>query len=300
MNALQKNLIRTLFLIVVGLMMNSRSLSQTVTLAWSPSANPEIASYGIYRSIHSDTNFVLIATINHPDTIYLDDAVLFGNAYFYAATSIDNSGNESGFSNVIDTLMHNTSPVELSRFTCQVFESNVLLTWTTTTEQNNFGFEIQRSHENTSNFEKIGFVHGNGTTNEPRDYQYSDENLDAGTYFYRLKQIDFNGDFALSNVNEVSVNVPNKFYLGQNYPNPFNAGTSISYSIPEAGQVQLVIYNMNGERVLNAVNKLQEAGSHSFHWNGLSETGDGLASGVYYYKIKINEHASLKKMTLVK
>jgi len=300
MTTLQKYLIHALFPTTVALIMNSQLLSQTVTLAWSPSSNLAIASYGIYRSIHCDTNFVLIATINHPDTIYTDPSVQFGNIYFYAATSIDNVGNESGFSNVIDTLLHNTSPVELSFFSCQVIESTVLLTWTTTTEQNNFGFEIQRSDGRADNFEKIGFVQGNGTTNEPRDYQHSDEDLATGVYFYRLKQIDFNGDYALSKVIEVSVNVPNKFYLGQNYPNPFNAGTSISYVIPEAGQVQLVIYNTGGARVFNAVNKFQEAGSHSYHWNGLSETGDGLASGVYYYQIKVNEYSSLKKMTLVK
>lgn len=289
-----------LFMTILNLIIQNPVFSQDVTLAWSPSTNPDIASYGIYRSAQSDTNFVLINTITHPDTIYIDDTADFNVHYFYAATSIDQYGNESGFSNRIDTLLSAVTPVELSHFTCQLVEKNVLINWVTESELNNFGFEIQKSENTTTDFQKIGFINGNGTSNDPHNYEFLDNDVTTGIYYYRLKQIDYSGVYKYSKSIEVAVNIPNKFYLAQNYPNPFNSSTSISYTLPVAGHVHFTIYNTNGKEVYQAENEFQEAGTHTLQWNGLGQSGENLASGVYYYKIVSNKLSSFKKMTLLK
>ncbi len=122
-------------------------------------------------------------------------------------------------------------PVELLSFSSSVVDNNVILNWVTATETNNSGFQIERretKNEKSAEWKSIEFVNGNGTTTEPQTYSYKDENLSAGKYQYRLKQIDFDGTFEYSNTIEVEINPPAKFSLEQNYPNPFNPSTKIS------------------------------------------------------------------------
>ena len=96
-------------------------------------------------------------------------------------------------------------------------------------------------------------------------------------------------------VNNEDGETPHKFALDQNYPNPFNPATSISYSIPEALEVELSVYNILGQRVATLVNSLQTAGSHTVQFDA-----SHLASGLYLYRIKAGNNVSVKKMMLVK
>jgi hypothetical protein len=192
-------------------------------------------------------------------------------------------------------------PVELTSFTAQLNDYQVLLHWQTSTETNNHGFEIQRrltQSNSVSEWTTIGFKEGHGTTTEPQYYSFIDDisGMSALSWTYRLKQIDYNGSFEYSK--EVTVEnctVPDKYSLTQNYPNPFNPSTTIEFDIPEKGLVNLTIYDLLGNEVKTLVNKEMNAGSHKVVFNAI-----GLTSGVYIYKVIANTFTQTKKMILMK
>ncbi len=188
----------------------------------------------------------------------------------------------------------NSLPVELTSFSASAVGQNVELTWSTATELNNKGFEIERSVDNSS-FEVIGFVSGFGSTTEKKHYSFVDEKISNGTYYYRLKQIDFGGSVNYSQVVSTDVSTPTQFELKQNYPNPFNPSTKINYSLNKSGLVKLSIYNLLGELVSTIVNQNQEAGSYSVDFDA-----SNFESGVYLYKLESGDQIQLKKMVLVK
>jgi len=185
-------------------------------------------------------------------------------------------------------------PVELTSFAAVISDDNVQLNWTTATEINNQGFEIQK-RTGSGEYEKIGYVPGHGTTTSTQTYSYVDSKVASGSYTYRLKQIDFNGTYEYSYEVAVEVTTPLEYALEQNYPNPFNPSTSIKYSIPEGGLVTLDVYNLLGEKVGTLVNGIQEAGRYEINFDA-----SNLASGIYVYSLKSGSFTSVKKMLLMK
>ena len=193
-------------------------------------------------------------------------------------------------------------PVELISFTGSNVNGKVLLEWRTATELNNNGFEVQRKVAE-SDFATIGFVKGEGTATNQKEYSYTDRNLVDGNYFYRLKQIDYNGSYEYSNAIEVDVRLLDKFTLEQNYPNPFNPTTTIGYVLQEKSNTKLTLLNAIGEEIAVLVNKEQDKGYHKVEFNAAN-----LASGVYFYRIQAADPESssgqgfidTKKMILLK
>ena len=191
-------------------------------------------------------------------------------------------------------------PVELASFTANTVHNNVNLSWSTVSELNNTGFEIERKSA-LSDWSKVGFVKGNGTINNSVSYSYTDNNLSTGLYNYRLKQIDYNGNYEYYNLSsEVIVGVPAKFNLSQNYPNPFNPSTKINYDLPFDSRVSIKLFDLTGREVAVIVDAAQTAGYHTAQFNGLS-----LSSGVYFYTLTAEggnsaKFISTKKMLLVK
>ena len=191
-------------------------------------------------------------------------------------------------------------PVELTTFTALVSKSNINLKWRTATELKNYGFEIERK-TNNSDWEKIGFVQGNGNSNVPKNYSFTDKEVIIGKYYYRLKQIDNDGKFEFSKVVEANLRSPQSYELSQNYPNPFNPSTVISYRLKEKGFVKLRVYDIRGELVKVLVNETKEAGDFKAELNG-----KGLASGVYIYRMEVmgnsnnQVYSEMKKTILLK
>ncbi len=185
-------------------------------------------------------------------------------------------------------------PVELTSFNASASGNNVNLTWTTATEKNNRGFEVERKSAD-GEFASCAFINGAGTTIESRSYTYTDTKLSEGKYTYRLKQIDLDGSFTYSKAVEVDVTAPVQFELGQNYPNPFNPSTVISYQIPVSGMVTLKVYDMLGNEAASLVNSEMPAGKHNVSFNAAD-----LSSGVYYYTLSTPGFTATKKLTLIK
>jgi hypothetical protein len=185
-------------------------------------------------------------------------------------------------------------PVELSSFTSNVNGRDVSLIWSTQTEKNSDKFNIERKSLNVT-WESIGSVKASVLSNSPKQYSFTDKNLQSGKYQYRLKMIDNDGTFRYSSVVEAEVAVPKDFELSQNYPNPFNPNTVISYSLPLASNVKLIVYNSLGQTVKVLENGFKNAGSYSVNLNATE-----LPSGTYYYKIEAGEFSQIKKMMLLK
>jgi len=98
-----------------------------------------------------------------------------------------------------------------------------------------------------------------------------------------------------NSITTLELAMPEDFTLSQNYPNPFNPKTAISYQLPVSSNVQLVVYNLQGQLVETLVSGEQSAGYYSVNWNG-----SGFASGVYFYRLSTPEFTSVKKMILLR
>jgi hypothetical protein len=184
-------------------------------------------------------------------------------------------------------------PVELTSFAGITEENDVVLNWSTATETNNQGFEIQR--KTNGEYERIGFVEGHGTTTELQNYSFRDKNVNTGTYNYRLKQMDFDGSFEYSGEIIVEVSQPADYFLSQNYPNPFNPSTKISYALAEDVDVSLKVFDVLGNEVATLVNDNQPAGNYDINFDA-----GNLSSGVYYYTLAAGEFTATKKLILMK
>ena len=96
------------------------------------------------------------------------------------------------------------------------------------------------------------------------------------------------------------VMLPTSFALEQNYPNPFNPSTSITYHLPEALHVTLVVYDVAGREVRTLVDAALDAGMHTVTWDGTAQDGRAVGSGIYLYRIEAGEYTKTHKMTLIK
>ena len=191
-------------------------------------------------------------------------------------------------------------PVQLASFTGNVENKrDVSLRWKTETEINNKGFEVERKQTDGS-WLRVGYLDGKGTTSTPVDYRFDDKKLNTGKYNYRLKQIDYNGNYEYYNLdNAIEVGVPTKYDISQNYPNPFNPTTKIDFDLPLDSRVSIILYDISGREVKTLVNERRTAGYYTIQF-----TSTGLASGVYLYRIITKSSAAdfvmTKKMLLLK
>ncbi len=250
---------------------------------------------------------------------YIPPQQLNTKIYYYISAS-SNSGRvvqkpltspKGAFQFVVDAIV----PVELVSFYGEKIENGVKLSWITASEKNNLGYEVQKSltqtlseGEGLNAWRKIGFVNGKGTSGQVSSYSFIDNESVHGRVFYRLKQIDLDGTIKYSDVVEIEF-TPMQFSLEQNYPNPFNPSTKIKFTIPQAnspllggargGFVTLKVYDVLGNKVATLVDEYKPAGSYEVEFQ--STVGSlQLASGVYYYQLRVGEFVKTKKMILLR
>ncbi|MCA0388589.1 MAG: glycoside hydrolase [Bacteroidetes bacterium] len=195
-------------------------------------------------------------------------------------------------------------PVELTSFIANSDGYTVKLDWTTATETNNKGFEVERAVDQASGlaWSRISFVEGKGTTSEENSYVFTDRSVTKpGRYFYRLRQVDFDGRFEYTKAVEAIITTPSTFELHQNYPNPFNPSTVVSFSLPVESRVKLNFYDAAGNLVESYDKGTLAAGLHQH-----SQVMASVASGAYFYSIEAvssdgkSSFRANRKMMLIK
>ncbi|MDZ7625637.1 MAG: M28 family peptidase [Ignavibacteriaceae bacterium] len=222
----------------------------------------------------------------------VNDKIQYFNMTYFLKMSKASLGTVATLADLTDIV-----PVELLAFTASVRNSEIELLWSTATELNNMGFEIERSIDNQDNFITVGFVDGKGSSSEINYYSFTDHPQVSGVnqLYYRLKQVDFDGTFSYSDVVNVSYDVPAEFVLSQNYPNPFNPSTRINYFVPQESFVSVKVYDFLGREVMTLVNETRAVGSYEIVFDA-----SNLPSGTYFYTMIAGNFSATKKMILIK
>lgn len=198
-----------------------------------------------------------------------------------------------GGEDAIIGMMNIPIPVELTTFEAITNGSTVTLNWATASETNNAGFEVQLQQGET--WDVLGFVDGHGTTTEAQDYSFNVD-LVPGTYSFRLKQIDYDGQFEYFGNVEATVGTPGTHMLSSVYPNPFNPRASFDLSVAQAQDVSVELYNVLGQRVATLFEGTLEAGATQT----FTIDGSGLATGSYIVRVNGERFNETRRVTLLK
>ncbi|MFK7948805.1 MAG: T9SS type A sorting domain-containing protein [Saprospiraceae bacterium] len=203
------------------------------------------------------------------------------------------SGEENG---TIQYYLNTTGlPVELTYFKGQVIAEGNLLTWQTASEENNDGFEVQRSADGNE-WETIDFVIGNGTTLDVQNYEYIDMNVLGRDVLvkrlYRLKQIDFDGQFEYSKIVSIENNTA-KVEVSDFYPNPSSSGlVNLDFTASNDDDVTISVFDMTGKLMINQVRQVTEGS------NLLNFDFSTLNKGIYFIKIGNENNTIMRKLII--
>lgn len=178
-------------------------------------------------------------------------------------------------------------PVVLSNFDAAVMKRDISLSWSTESEVNNKGFSVERRSkldaQRYSAWSEVTFVEGKGTTNNRQSYNFTDKKLNTGAYQYRLKQVDFNGNYEYHTTTanaDLVIGKPGSFDIGQNYPNPSNPNSKIDFQMPFDGKVSIKVYDILGKEVATLVDEYRTADFYTVQFDG-----SNVSSGTYFYRI---------------
>jgi hypothetical protein len=149
---------------------------------------------------------------------------------------------------------------------------------------------------------QTGAIYGDDITSEEKDGAESGEKLifHFDKYVSESVEIFFIDNMELRKVDLTFRNIPDAFALLQNVPNPFNPVTSIRFKLPERSQVILIVYDILGRKVRTLVNETKDTGTHAAVWNGTTDSGESVGSGVYIYELTTSQYTSAKKMIIIK
>lgn len=247
----------------------------TVTVSWSGT------QWEIFIDVGSGDvlsfSSTAVTALNPPD-------LTIGNWQDEAADGTDLLGFDGpGTTNVL--------PVELTSFSAAINAQNVALNWTTSTEINNHGFDVQRSIDGDV-FKTLTFVTGNGTTSETQYYSYVDDNLQQKqTYYYRLKQMDFDGQFEFSEVIAATVDFANESYT-KLYPNPSTGATRLRYTASTVAELTITLYNATGQKLSREIRGVSEGR------NNLDFDFSSLSKGTYFLQLESGNNREQQKLII--
>jgi hypothetical protein len=236
-----------------------------------------------------------------PPTDYQD-----GNNWIVESTETLGGGDfgTPGYKNTDSSL-----PVEIAAFVAVQDDEALLVRWVTESEINNSHFNLMRSTARDGEFVVIHSEKGRGNASDPHTYTYRDNTAKYGiTYWYKLQAVSYEGDmnvFGPVDASLTTVARPDqksfKTTTSTNYPNPFNPATTIRFELENDTKVSIKIYDNNGKLVRTLVdNEVKPAGVNRIVWDGKSDEGQVLPSGVYFSRIKSSEFSMIGKMLLLK
>ncbi len=186
-------------------------------------------------------------------------------------------------------------PVELNTFSVEVDRRTATLFWSTLSEQDNAGFEIEYARQ-FRDWTLAGFVEGSGTIQETQGYSFVISDLLPGQYHFRLKQVNFDGSSAFSPVVEALVEVPNNHVLEPAYPNPFNPSTTLSFAVSKRQTVKLSLYDLQGRPLRLLFTGYADPGVTQ----QVKLEAEGLSSGMYVVKLEGNDFVESEIVALLK
>ncbi|MGB2868682.1 MAG: T9SS type A sorting domain-containing protein [Bacteroidota bacterium] len=287
-------------LIVSAIVQNSALLDITFSEPVDAASSQVLANYAVNKSVSASgatrdgsNNAVVHLTVTSlsPDTLY---TVTVNNVI--DATQTDTIGTNSAKSFSYSS----TLPVQVRSFTANARTRSAELRWSTATEVDCYGFEIERrsmGRGEQGGWMKIGFVGGAGTSSTVREYSYHDANLAPGRYAYRIRQIDNNGMSQYCGNAEVEVgSVELKFTLESVYPNPFNPSTNIEFVLAESGPAALKVFNLLGQQVASLFNQSGEAGK----LYRVRFDASQLPTGVYVARLEAEKMLAMRKLLYVR
>ncbi|MFT3936416.1 MAG: T9SS type A sorting domain-containing protein [Chitinophagaceae bacterium] len=261
--------------------------STALSASASYSTNGAITSYQ-WQQV-SGPSAVVISNANSATPLVSD--MSSGSSYSFQLTVTDVAGASSSAVTGV-TVVSSLLPVQFSYFNGIAASGSNLLKWGTASEQNNSYFSIERSADGNS-FTSIGSVTAIGNSSTAHDYSFTDGNLTAATYYYRLKQVDINGTFTYSKV----IVVKSTVVVGssvQLFPNPVISGLSIVLNNDTKGNGVITVYDINGRSLRQqAIAKTDQTASAVISMNDLS-------AGMYVVEIKIGDGYKLTKTVLKK
>ena len=186
-------------------------------------------------------------------------------------------------------------------FTIYPSETYVVLTWDSVTDDDFNYFILERS----TNIEFTEDINSEALITN----YFEDDGLEFDTeYFYRLYYVSGEDNSEYSDILSVTLEwmsvegdqFPKTYALHQNYPNPFNPLTTIRFEVPDNAFVQLIIYNILGEKVNTLINDRLTPGHYSTKWNGTSKKGELMPGGLYFYELSASQSTIIGKMVLLK
>ena len=197
---------------------------------------------------------------------------------------------------VYENLGDDPLPVELVQFDAQRTGHDVTLTWSTASETNNAGFEVQHHGPDANTFVQTGFIEGHGTTNRPKTYQFNLSDLSVGRHRFRLRQMDLDGTSTLSETVELYVGPATPFVLDAPYPNPVTDSATLKLTVRQSQVVQVVMYNVLGQRVATLHNATVNAEEPLI----LPINSRPLSVGAYFVHVNGERFQATRRLTVVR